>query len=137
MFCNIFSESSTGSWAELQLPYCPSMQGNFQKTCYKTYFSTCCPRLQMVFVSLQSFCKKFNTGDGIIGRLSCDGLYGPIQPIFPFSLLNLLQPLGTMSTQRCAFVFVGQILDVVRLSNQQCNGGGGGGGGGGGSEVSA
>ena len=26
-FCNMFSESSTGSWAELQLPCCPSMQG--------------------------------------------------------------------------------------------------------------
>ena len=26
-FCNMFSESSTGSWAELQLPYCPSKQG--------------------------------------------------------------------------------------------------------------
>ena len=26
-FCNMFSESSTGSWAELQLPYCPSKEG--------------------------------------------------------------------------------------------------------------
>ena len=26
-FCNIFLESSTGSWAELQLPCCPSKQG--------------------------------------------------------------------------------------------------------------
>ena len=25
-FCNMFSESSTGSWAELQLPCCPSKQ---------------------------------------------------------------------------------------------------------------
>ena len=27
MFCSMFSESSTGSWAELQLPCCPSKQG--------------------------------------------------------------------------------------------------------------
>ena len=27
MFCNMFSESSTGSWATLQLPCCPSKQG--------------------------------------------------------------------------------------------------------------
>ena len=26
-FCDMFSESSTGSWAELQLPCCPSKQG--------------------------------------------------------------------------------------------------------------
>ena len=26
-FCNMFSESSTGSWAELQLPCSPSKQG--------------------------------------------------------------------------------------------------------------
>ena len=26
MFCNMFSESSTGSWAEMQLPCCPSKQ---------------------------------------------------------------------------------------------------------------
>ena len=26
-FCKIFSESSTGSWADLQLPCCPSKQG--------------------------------------------------------------------------------------------------------------
>ena len=26
-FCNMFSESSTGSWAELQLAGCPSKQG--------------------------------------------------------------------------------------------------------------
>ena len=26
-FCNMFSESSTGSWDELQLPSCPSKQG--------------------------------------------------------------------------------------------------------------
>ena len=27
MFCNMFSESSTGSWAELQQPCCPNKQG--------------------------------------------------------------------------------------------------------------
>ena len=27
MFCNMFSESFTGSWAELQLPCCPINQG--------------------------------------------------------------------------------------------------------------
>ena len=26
-FCNMSSESSTGSWAELQLPCCPSKEG--------------------------------------------------------------------------------------------------------------
>ena len=35
IFCNMFSESSTGSWAEVQLPCCPS-KGNFLKTCNVT-----------------------------------------------------------------------------------------------------
>ena len=30
-FCNMFSESSTGSWAELQLPRCPSKQVRLQE----------------------------------------------------------------------------------------------------------
>ena len=30
-FCNQFSESSTGSWVELQLPFCPSKQGELPK----------------------------------------------------------------------------------------------------------
>ena len=31
MFCNMFSESSTGSWAKLQLLCCPSKQGELPK----------------------------------------------------------------------------------------------------------
>ena len=34
-FCKMFSESFTVRWAVLQLPCCPSKQGNFQKTCYE------------------------------------------------------------------------------------------------------
>ena len=30
-FCNMFCESSTGSWAELQLPCCPSKHGELRK----------------------------------------------------------------------------------------------------------
>ena len=44
-FCNMFSESSPGHWAVLQLPCCPSKQGNFQKTYYKTFGSSYRPRL--------------------------------------------------------------------------------------------
>ena len=32
-FCNMFSEKSTGSWAELQLTCCPSEQGEPSSTC--------------------------------------------------------------------------------------------------------
>ena len=39
-FCKMFSESSTGRWAALQLPCCPSKQGNFQRTFYNTFFTT-------------------------------------------------------------------------------------------------
>ena len=34
MFCNIFSESSTDSWAELQLPFCPSKQGELSENIF-------------------------------------------------------------------------------------------------------
>ena len=46
-FCNIFFESSTGSWAELQLPCCPSKQarGTSRKHDTKPFYSTCRPRL--------------------------------------------------------------------------------------------
>ena len=36
-FCNMFSESSLGRWAVLQLPCCLSKQGEFQNTFYKTF----------------------------------------------------------------------------------------------------
>ena len=44
-FCKMFSESSPGCWAVLQLSCCPSKQGNFQKTYYKTFGTSCRPRL--------------------------------------------------------------------------------------------
>ena len=44
-FCNMFSESSTGSWAELQLPCCPSKQGELPKIYNKTFYTPCRPRL--------------------------------------------------------------------------------------------
>ena len=37
-FCNMFSESSTGSWAELQLPCCPSKQGELQENMLQNLF---------------------------------------------------------------------------------------------------
>ena len=46
MFCNIFSESSTGSWAELQLPCCPSKQWELPENIIrKTFYTTCRHRL--------------------------------------------------------------------------------------------
>ena len=44
-FCNMFSESSTGNWAELQLPCCPSKQGELPENMLQNLFSTCRPRL--------------------------------------------------------------------------------------------
>ena len=45
-FCEMFSETSAGSWAVLQLPCCPSKQyGNFQNTFFKTFLTTCRPSL--------------------------------------------------------------------------------------------
>ena len=44
-FCNMFSVSSTGSWAELQLPCCPSKQGELPKIYNKTFYTPCRPRL--------------------------------------------------------------------------------------------
>ena len=34
-FCNMFSESSTGSWAELQVPWCTSKQGELPENMLK------------------------------------------------------------------------------------------------------
>ena len=45
-FCKMFSASSTGHWAVLWLTYCPSKRGNFQKTYYKTFLTSCRHRLQ-------------------------------------------------------------------------------------------
>ena len=44
MCCNMCSESSTGSWAELQLPYCPSKQrGTFRKHVRKPFTQPAAP----------------------------------------------------------------------------------------------
>ena len=37
-FCNMFSESSTGSWDELQLPCCPSKQGELPENMLQSLF---------------------------------------------------------------------------------------------------
>ena len=37
-FCNMFSESSTGSWAELKLPCCPSKQEEFSENMLQNLF---------------------------------------------------------------------------------------------------
>ena len=37
-FCNMFSESSTGRWAELQLPCCPRKQGEFPENMLQNLF---------------------------------------------------------------------------------------------------
>ena len=37
-FCNMFSDSSTGSWAELQLPCCPSKQGELPENILQNLF---------------------------------------------------------------------------------------------------
>ena len=54
-FSNMFPESSTGSWAELQLPCCPSKQGELPENCYKTFSSTCRPRLYICTIDLNPF----------------------------------------------------------------------------------
>ena len=54
-FCNMFSESSRGSMAELQLPCCPSKQGELPENCYKTFSSTCRPRLYICTIDLNPF----------------------------------------------------------------------------------
>ena len=46
-FCNMFSESSTGNWAELQLPCFPSKQGELPDIWYNTFYTTCRPRLYL------------------------------------------------------------------------------------------
>ena len=37
-FCDMFSESSTGSWAELQLPCCPSKRGELPENMLQNIF---------------------------------------------------------------------------------------------------
>ena len=56
MFCNMFSESFTGSWAELQLPCCPSKQGELPEN--KTFYSTCGP--DWIVVVSVSRCTLYN-----------------------------------------------------------------------------
>ena len=53
--------------------------------------------------TLLSGCKKFNTGNGKCAKLAIQALSGPVQPIIPFPVLNLSQPLGIVSTEprRC------------------------------------
>ena len=43
--CNIFSESSTGRWAELLLPCCPSKQGELPENMLQNLFLNLPPRL--------------------------------------------------------------------------------------------
>ena len=42
--CNIFSESSTGSWAELQLPCCPSKQEELSENMLQNLFHNLPPQ---------------------------------------------------------------------------------------------
>ena len=62
-FCNMFSVSSTGSWAELQLPCCPSKQGELPKIYNKTFYTPCRPRLATLCTisDLFSFAHHSNT----------------------------------------------------------------------------
>ena len=43
-FCNMFSESSTGSWAELQLPCCPRKQGELQENMLQNLLHSLLPQ---------------------------------------------------------------------------------------------
>ena len=53
MFCKILSESSTGRWAVLQLPCCPSKQGELSENILKNLFHSLPPQTVKCKLTLQ------------------------------------------------------------------------------------
>ena len=69
-FCNMFSESSTGSWAELQLPCCPSEQWELPENMLQNLFLNLPPQTVVCVNPMPSYeSQQMNHLNSLGGRL--------------------------------------------------------------------